>query len=348
MLLPTQEIFPGVLEGAYRRESQNLVDNNALARLWDKDASLWPVEEFQAESLKSNLRWLDLPDQLGPLLARVVARAAMIEPEGFEDVVFVSMGDSNLAAKSILRLPGAKLGKRTFLLDNIDPGSVRALEEMLQLDKTLFVFVNKSGKHIETHSLLLYFLERFKRIGISSPASHFVTLTEENSYLDELAQEYAFSDSFLDPPGIHGRYSSLIHFNFFLAAFCGLDQGDLLAHTRAMREACTPSAQLQANPAVPLAAFLAAAEIEGRNRFVFFTAGNLNPPARRMGTSLGPALEKKGAALSRFSGVRPTRSPCSSKAAPPPFLRLLGTRSLNLTADATSFAKPASQPSPSN
>jgi glucose-6-phosphate isomerase len=82
---------------------QNLFSKNVLARLWAKDSSLWPAEDYQAESIESNLGWLDLPEQLGPLLARVAARAAKIEPAGFEDVVFVTMGVSSLAAESILR-----------------------------------------------------------------------------------------------------------------------------------------------------------------------------------------------------------------------------------------------------
>jgi glucose-6-phosphate isomerase len=176
--LPTQAIFPGLLESAYRRELQNLFSKNALARLCAKDTSLWPAEDYQAESMESNLGWLDLPGQLGPLLARVVARAAKIAPAGFEDVVFVTMGVSSLAAESILRLPTARPGERTFLFDTIDPDSVRALDEMLHFDTTLFVFANKSGKPIEMHSLLLYFLERLKMMGVNSPAHHFISLTE--------------------------------------------------------------------------------------------------------------------------------------------------------------------------
>jgi transaldolase/glucose-6-phosphate isomerase len=292
--LPTQAIFPGFLQSAYRRELQNLSANNALARLWAKDASLWPAEPYQTESLKSNLRWLDLPGQLGPLLARVAARAAKVEPAGFEDVVFVTMGDSNLAAESILRLPAAKRGTRTFLLDNIDPDSVRDFDEMLHLDRTLFVFANKSGKHIEAHSLLLYFLERLRMLGIHSPARHFVSLTEENSYLAQLAGGYDFLDNFLDPPGIHGRYSSLIHFNFFLAALCRLHLGDLLARTQSMRDACGPSVSGEANPALSLGAFLAAAEIEGLDRLVFFSTDSLKPVARRIGYLVGASTGKKG------------------------------------------------------
>jgi transaldolase/glucose-6-phosphate isomerase len=292
--LPKQAIFPGLLESAYRRELQNLSATNALARLWAKDASLWPAEQFQAESLKSNLRWLDLPAQLPPLLARVAARAAMIEPAGFEDVVLVAMGESNQAAKSILRLPAAKLSKRTFLLDTIDPDSLRAFDQNLHLDKTLFIFASKSGKHIEAHSLLLYFLERLRAAGLPSPERHFVILAEENSYLGELSGEYGFIDSFLDPPGIHGRFSSLIHFNFFLAALCRLDPGNLLARTQAMRDACGPSAPQGGNPALSLAAFLAAAEIEGLDRLCFFTTDTLNPVARRIGSLVGTSTGKEG------------------------------------------------------
>ena len=297
MPLPTQAIFPGLLETAYRRELQNLFSKNVLARLWAKDTSLWPAEDYQAESMESNLGWLDLPGQLGPLLARVVARAAKITPTGFERVVFVTMGVSSLAAESILHLPAASLGKSTLLLDTIDPDSLRAFDELLHFDRTLFVFANKSGKLIETHSLLLYFLERLKMMGIHFPAHHFITLVEENSYLGQLAGQYDFLDSFLDPPGIHGRYSSLIHFNFFLASLCRLDPGDLLARTQSMRDACGSSAPGEANHAVSLGAFLAAAETEGLDRLVFFTTDSLDPVARRIGYLVGASTGKKGSGI---------------------------------------------------
>jgi transaldolase/glucose-6-phosphate isomerase len=294
LLLPTQAIFPGLLENAFRRELQNLSDNNMLSRLWAKDPSLWPAEAFQAESLKSNLHWLDLPDHLGPLLDRVVARAAQIEPAGFEDVVFVTMGNSDLAARSVLRLPEARLGKRTFVLDTIDPDFVRAFDRMLRLEKTLFIFISKTGKNIETHSLLLYFLERLKTAGVQSPPGHIVTLTEENSYLGELAREYDFIDAFLDPPGISGRYSALIHFNFFLGALCRMDTNDLLGRTQAMREACGLAVPTESNPAASLAAFLAAAHSAGLDRMVLFSSHLLQPVALRIGCLVGASTGKKG------------------------------------------------------
>jgi transaldolase/glucose-6-phosphate isomerase len=294
LLLSTQAIFPGLLKDAFQRDLQNLTDKNVLARLWAKDPSLWPVEEFQIESLKSNLRWLDLPDHLGPLLNRVVARAAQIEPAGFEDVVFITMGNSGLAARSVLRLPDAKLGKRTFLLDTIDPDAVLAFGQLLSLEKTLFIFVSKSGKNIETHSLFLYFLEKLKGLGVRVPARQIVTLTEENSYLGELAREYDFIDAFLDPPGISSRYSALIHFNFFLGALRRMDTNDLLGRTQAMRECCGPGVPIASNPAASLAAFLTAAHGAGLDRMILFSPYLLQPAALRIGCLVGASTGKKG------------------------------------------------------
>src|SRR5260370_38891368 len=164
---------------------------------------------------------------------------------------------------------------------------------MLHFDRTLFIIANKSGNQIETHSLLLYFLGRLKMLGIHSPERHFVILSEENSYLGAMSGRFDFVASLLDPPGIHGRYSSLLHFNFFLASLCRLDPGVLLARAKLMRDACGPSAPRGTNPALALAALLAAAEVQGLDRFVFFSADSLKPVARRIGYLVAPSTGKK-------------------------------------------------------
>lgn len=294
MRLPTQGISPGVLESACRRELQSLVARKALDRLWAKDITLWPAESQEAESLKSNLRWLDLPEVLGPLLIRVAGRAAEIETAGFEDVVLVTMASSSLAAEAVLQLPAARLGKRTFLLNSVDPDGIRALEANLRLEKTLFIFASKSGKDHDTHSLLLYFLEKLRLLGIPSANRHFVVLAEEDSYLGHLAVEYQFIDYFLDPPGIHSRYSSLIHFSFFLATVAHMDPRGLLARAQSMRDACAPAVPGEANPALSLASFLAAAEIEGLNRLVLFGTDALQPVLRRIAHLVGASTCKDG------------------------------------------------------
>lgn len=281
--LPTQTVSPGRLEGAYRRELQRLLVRNAIARLWAQDASLWPVPVQELESVRSNLRWLELPRQLGPLLDRVVARAAQIESAGFEDVLLVSLGPASFAAEAVLKLPSARLGKRTFLLRGIDPDAVRNLQKDLSLEKTLFIFVNKLGKDIDNHALFLHFFEELKARGIPSPAAHFVALAEENSYLQQLAGAYDFIDRFLDPPGILGRFSSLIHFNFYLAAAGGFPPVGLMESARAMQEACSNAVSGEANPAGSLAAMLAASAMEGSDRIVLFGRDSLQHVSQRIG-----------------------------------------------------------------
>jgi hypothetical protein len=88
-----------VLEQAYRRELDNMVGGEAIRRLWAKDLSLWPAKEQKTTSLNSNLTWLDLPEKMGPYMSRVAEFADAVEADGFEDAVFVGLGDSNLGRK---------------------------------------------------------------------------------------------------------------------------------------------------------------------------------------------------------------------------------------------------------
>ena len=281
--MPTQAVFPGRLEGAYQRELQRLLARNAITRLWAQDASLWPAQAHEIESVCNNLRWLELHRQLGPLLERVVSRASQIESAGFEDVLLVNLGAASFAAEAVLPLPSARLGKRTFLLRGIDPDALRALEKTLVLEKTLFIFANKLGKDIDNHALFLFFFEQLKARGVPSPSGHFVALAEESSYLEQLAGAYDFLDRFIDPPGIPGRFSSLIHYNFYLAAAGGFHTDGLMERARAMQEACRNAAPIEANPAASLGAILSASAQEGPDRLVFFGQDNLLPVLQRIG-----------------------------------------------------------------
>jgi glucose-6-phosphate isomerase len=238
-------------------------------------------------------------------MSRVLARAADIEPAGFEDVVFIAVAEANMAVDAILRLPGPKLGKRTLLLDTVDPDALHALEEQLRLERTLFICASKSGKSIETHSLLLYFLQKLKLLGVESPGRHFVALAEDDSYLAQLARSYSFIDAFFDPPGILGRFSALIHFNFFLAAVGHFEPEDLLARANSMREACGPSAGEGGNPALSLAALLAAGELEGMHRLVVLGPKSLEPFVFRIARLLGASTAKDG------RGILPIVAPAS-------------------------------------
>jgi len=295
--LPIQKVSAGALTKVWKNELQRCAAENMLQRFWQRDSSLWPAEEHEIPLVKSNLQWLDLPAQIEPCIDLLIDCAKMAERQGLDHFVFVAMGSSNLAAAAILNLPHGNAGKRIYLLDTTDPAELCKLEMELPLERTLFVFSNKSGKRIETHALLLYFLEKLKLAGINSPGRHFVALTEEGSYLATLARQYRFRDIFFDPPGIFGRYSGLIHFSFFLSAVTQVDKTGLLKSVFDMRDACGSSATAADNPAVVIAALLSAAELQGFTRLVFLTGPELNYFAYRIAQLVGSSTSGNGRGL---------------------------------------------------
>ena len=241
MPLSTQEVHPRSLEPAYRKELSKLAADNAVSRLWAKDVTLWPHPPALKKRDTSLLNWLDLPQRMSEYMPRVVASAQVLEKSGFETLVFVGMGASNLAADAVSRMAVTTRGQRFIVFDSIDPRSIQKLSSTLDWATTLFVFASKSGKLMEMHGLLLYFLDKLKAAGIAQPGHHFVAVTDENSYLAQLGKEYRFHDIFLDPPGITGRFSSLIHFDLLLSAIGRVPPDVLSARSVAMQAACGSS-----------------------------------------------------------------------------------------------------------
>jgi transaldolase / glucose-6-phosphate isomerase len=297
LLLPSQILYPGRLAEAWRRERDNLAASNAVDRLWAKDATLWRGPKGQKQLVGGNLAWLDLPDQIGPYMARVGELVAATKRDGFQDIVFIAMGDSDLAAETLLHTGAAKRYRRIFLLDSVDPAAIRAVEEQLDFAVTLFVVASKSGKRIETHALLLYFLNQLKAKGVSEPGRCFIAVTEEDSYLAELAQNYGFLGNFFDSRGIKGRYSSLIHFGLLLSAIWSCEPATFVSSAVAMRDLCRQSATNGNNPALGLAAFLAAAATGGRDKLLLTATQSLQAFTYRIGQLVGTSITKEGQGL---------------------------------------------------
>jgi transaldolase/glucose-6-phosphate isomerase len=169
------------------------------------------------------------------------------------------------------------------------------------------VFASKSGKRIETHALLLYFLNRMKMHKAVEPGRSFVAVTEDGSYLSELAKNYDFLDTFLDPPGIKGRYSSLIHFGLLSSAVWRLDPQELVMRAKATRELCKRAPD-DGNPAAELAAFLAAAEVSGNDKLLLLSSKTLQASTYRIAQLVGASTSKGGQGLIPVCGGLPGAS----------------------------------------
>lgn len=303
MALPKLVVSPGKLSAAYAYELERFQANDTLNRFWARDPSLWPAEDSRGV-MTAHLDWSNLPEGLEGYASRAARTAAEVGQE-FDDVVLIALGSSNLAAEIVSSLGLFAYGKRFFVLDSIHPDDIRAIERVINPARTLFLLASKSGKVIETHGLLLYFLERVRTAGSTFPGGNFIALTEEDSYLRSLAAQYQFRNLFVDPPGIPGRFSGLIHFTLLLSALCKRDPATMIREVRAMRQASGPRLDLTDHPAATLAALLAAAAASGYERLAILTHPALKPLANRLGQLVGTSSCSSGKGVVPLLGVDP-------------------------------------------
>ncbi len=209
------------------------------------------------------LGFMDLPNHSAEARAiQVYAKKARGE---FDTLVVLGIGGSalgNICIQQALRPaywnqmdPKARKGwMRLYVLDNVDPHWTLDLLNTLNLKKTLFNVVSKSGTTAEIMANYFIFRDAVARkVGVKRAAKHFVITTDEQKgYLRELASREKMP-SFTIPSNVGGRFSVLTPVGLVSAACTGVDIQQLLAGARAMAERCEATA-LSQNPAAAYAA----------------------------------------------------------------------------------------------
>jgi hypothetical protein len=274
--IPPQSIVPGQFENAFAREQDLLLRERGVERLWAKDLSLWPNPEFDRERIASDLRWLDLPDLLDPLL-RVVAQGELsAKADGLEHRVLLALENANLYARALLGF--SSLRSSNFLVfDTMCPFSIRRLESRFDLRKTLFFLANKTTYQLEDHCLFLYFLNRLHESQVQRPARHFISQTQPGTFLAALTRGHEFRLSLDVPAGILATYTSALTFAPLLLALSVATPDDILAASQQARNTCSRPDPFPQNPALALAAFLCAAALAPRRYIAFLASPSLVP-----------------------------------------------------------------------
>ena len=182
----------------------------------------------------------------------------------FDDFVLLGIGGSALGPRAIvdvLRHPlhnhlprSERFGKRVFVCDNVDPLKLAAILDVVDLEKTVFNVVSKSGSTAEAlapfmivHRLLT------EKIGQAAPSKQIILTTDpENGELRRLVNEEGYV-SFEIPPSVGGRYSVMSNVGLLTAAAAGVDPVELL-HGAAWAEESCLSEDFEENPAALIAA----------------------------------------------------------------------------------------------
>ncbi len=176
----------------------------------------------------------------------------------YDDVVILGIGGSALgpiALRTALRpsawnmlSSGSRDGfPRLQVLDNVDPETIAALLDRLELARTLFIVTSKSGGTAETMSQFLIVHQSVVDNSLK-PADHFVFVTDPaQGALRPLAEKLGFTA--LDiPPSVGGRFSVLTPVGTLPAALIGIDVTSLLAGAAEMAARCDTD-ELMKNPA---------------------------------------------------------------------------------------------------
>ncbi|RIK99856.1 MAG: transaldolase [Proteobacteria bacterium] len=240
-----------------------------VRRLWQHDKTVWTGADENAW-----LGWLDVAAAETPNIVDYETFAEWVRGEGFSDAVVLGMGGSSLGPEVLAAtFPHADGFPKLRVLDSVDPAQIRALEQAIDLAKTLFIVSSKSGGTIEPNRLKDYFFARVSAaIGDNLAGSHFVAVTDPGSSLERIAKEQGFTHIFHGDPAIGGRYSVLSPFGLVPAAAAGIDIGQFLETTRRMVRASAADVPPAHNPAVQLGLAMALAGRAGRDKVTIVTS----------------------------------------------------------------------------
>ena len=159
---------------------------------------------------------------------------------------------------------------RLFFADNIDPDGFQALLDTLEMRKTLFNVISKSGETAETMSQFLIIHNLLKKhLGEKEYGKHLIFTTDrEKGRLREILRKEHFL-SFIIPDGVGGRFSIFTPVGLFPAVMTGIDIEELLAGAAFMDKKCQ-SEEVWKNPAYMTALLLYLSNVQkGKSMCVF-------------------------------------------------------------------------------
>src|SRR5262249_24611567 len=142
-----------------------------VARLWNKDATLWTNSGEEKW-----LGWLDGVDQQVAGIQALKELASEVKARGFQNTLPLCMGGSSLCPE-VLQMTFNMHG--FYVLDSTDPAQVKAFENKIDVDETLFFVSSKSGSTLEPNIFKQYFFDRAKR------PENFVAITDPGSQMEK-------------------------------------------------------------------------------------------------------------------------------------------------------------------
>lgn len=216
----------------------------------DELESYLPMAKAAAKAMEEKrplMKWRELPHNQGNIVEELKECAEYVRAN-FDDFVVLGIGGSALGPIAVQQalnhlhyndLPKERRsGPRLFVEDNVDPERMAALLDVVDIKRTAFNVVTKSGSTSETMAQLLIVFDLLKKHCGGDFASRVIATTDESKgNLIKIAKEHSLKTFFV-PDGVGGRFSELCPVGLLAAAVCGIDISALLRGAARMDEAC--------------------------------------------------------------------------------------------------------------
>ena len=208
-------------------------------------AGLLATASRELAVLRDGVAFLDFSVQKTDLdAANYVARQ---HREDFEDVVVFGAGGSSLGGRVFCALADGN-GPRLHFVENIDPHTIAKLFGRIEISKTGFLAISKSGETAETLAQVLVTLDQLRvTLGEERICEHMTMITSPgDSPLRALAERFRIRT--LDHnPELGGRYSALSLVGLLPAMIAGLDPAAVLDGAIAARDAALDAGKPEDN-----------------------------------------------------------------------------------------------------
>ena len=256
---------------------------------------------------KGMMGWTELPYNQAEIVEDIIATAKEIKKK-FDIFVVLGIGGSALGPTAVFQalchlrhneLPKSKRkAPKLYVEDNVDPERMLALLDVIDLDKTMFNVVTKSGSTSETMSQYLIIMDILKEKYGDKASEHVIATTSQNKgNLIKIAQKENLK-TFYIPDGVGGRFSELCPVGLLPAAVVGVDIKLMLDGAKYMDKLCSTS-NISKNPALISALLEYKAMKKGKNISVMMPyADSLKYIAdwycQLWGESLGKSVDNDG------------------------------------------------------
>ncbi len=255
------------IEKAVEKHTEEWRAQAKVRRLWSKDKSVWTGDDEN--------KWLGWLTSAGDAdIADYEDFAERVKGQKFTDAVVLGMGGSSLGPEVLAETFARKNGfPKLHVLDSTDPAQVRAMENAVDIGKTLFIVSSKSGGTTEPNVMKDYFYDRVaKAIGKDKAGHRFIAITDSGSSLEKVAIKQGFARVFHGEPTIGGRYSVLSPFGLVPAAAAGIDVRKLIDNALHMVRSCGADVPPHENPGVQLGLAMGLAGLEGRDKVTILSS----------------------------------------------------------------------------